>query len=85
MTTPPPTARNPTPAFAVAGAIEDPAPVPAGRDRRVIRAEARSLVGKRFGAVVAVGGFDLNVERGGVYGYRRPNGAPASRRCSACF
>ena len=36
--------------------------------------EARGLV-KRYGEVVAVGGIDLTVERGDVYGFLGPNGA----------
>jgi ABC-2 type transport system ATP-binding protein len=36
--------------------------------------EARGLV-KRFGGVEAVAGIDLNVRRGGVYGFLGPNGA----------
>src|SRR3954452_21493246 len=36
--------------------------------------EVRGLV-KRYGALVAVGGVDLTVERGDVYGYLGPNGA----------
>jgi ABC-2 type transport system ATP-binding protein len=35
---------------------------------------ARGLA-KRYGAVVAVGGIDLTVERGDVYGFLGPNGA----------
>jgi ABC-2 type transport system ATP-binding protein len=36
--------------------------------------EARGLV-KRYGAVTAVGGVDLTVEQGDIYGYLGPNGA----------
>ncbi len=36
--------------------------------------EARGLV-KRYGDIVAVGGIDLTVERGDVYGFLGPNGA----------
>jgi ABC-2 type transport system ATP-binding protein len=36
--------------------------------------EVRGLV-KRYGELVAVGGVDLTVERGDVYGYLGPNGA----------
>lgn len=43
MTTLPPTARKSPLAFAVAGAIEDLAPGPAGRGRRVIRGASLSV------------------------------------------
>ena len=36
--------------------------------------EARGLV-KRYGAITAIGGVDLTVERGDVYGFLGPNGA----------
>src|SRR5205807_8275406 len=46
-----------------AGAVDSPPPV-----------EVRGLV-KRYGELVAVGGVDLTVNTGDVYGYLGPNGA----------
>src|SRR6201989_3303410 len=44
------------------------------RCRRRLRARGRGLV-KRYGELTAVGGVDLTVNAGDVYGYLGPNGA----------
>ena len=55
-------------------AATDEAPAPHPSESRPLAIEARGLV-KRFDGVTAVGGVDLSVPEGAVYGILGPNGA----------